>query len=196
MTDNSRQTLVGAIGGTFISLAVMDIDQFSLANFALLNSADFQSPMEAIARYIKSIPRVPDKVGLSIAGTVDGPTAKMSHLPWEYEWNDIRAATGAERIAFVNEFEALALATPSLSRFDLVEINNGAIKKTATRAVISAGTGLGAAALIWTGDRWQAVSGMSRLASFPDPQATSSTFGLSSPMRGSSTPARSSPAAG
>ena len=169
MTDNSRQALVGAIGGTYISLAVMDIDEYAVANFALLNSADFKSPMEAIERYMKSLPRVPDKVGLSIAGAVDESTAKMSHLPWSFDRNDVRAVTGATRICFVNEFEALALATPTLGNYELVTISKGAIKRTDTRAVISAGTGLGAAALLWTHDRWAALSGASRLASFPHP---------------------------
>ena len=169
MTDNSRQALVGAIGGTYISLAVMDIDEYSVANFALLNSANFKSPMEAIGRYIKSLPRVPDKVGLSIAGAVEGQSAKMSHLPWSFDWNDIRAVTGSAHISFVNEFDAVALSTPTLSSYDLIELNPGAIKRTAARAVISAGTGLGAAGLVWTGTAWQAISGASRFASLPSP---------------------------
>ena len=72
MTNNSRHALVGAIGGTYISLAIVDIDEYAVANFALLNSADFNNPMEAIERYMKSLPRVPDKVGLSVAGTSRG----------------------------------------------------------------------------------------------------------------------------
>jgi glucokinase len=169
MTEHSRQALVGAIGGTFISLAIMDIDEYSVANFALLNSADFVSPMEAISRYIKSLPRVPDKVGLSIAGPVDGERARMHNLPWAFDWNDIRAVTGSERICFINEFDALALATPTLGSYELIELNKGAIKRNATRAVVSAGTGLGAAALAWTGNRWLPISGASRLASFQQP---------------------------
>ena len=53
MTDHSRQALVGAIGGTYISLAVTDIDELTIANFALLNSADFDNPMQAVERYLK-----------------------------------------------------------------------------------------------------------------------------------------------
>ena len=68
MTDHSRQALVGAIGGTYISLAVTDIDELSIANFALLSSADFDTPMQAIERYLKSIPRCPDKIGLAVDG--------------------------------------------------------------------------------------------------------------------------------
>lgn len=168
--EHSRQALVGAIGGTYISLATMDIDELTIANFALLNSASFKSPMEAIERYTKSLPRIPGKVGLSIAGVVDGQHAKMSHLPWSFDWNDIRAVTGADHVAFVNEFEALALATPHLTDYDLVEINAGSQKRTATRAVVSAGTGLGGAALVWAGDKWTPMSGQSRLATFPAPQ--------------------------
>lgn len=169
MVEHARQALVGAIGGTFISLAVMDIDELTVANFALLNSADFKTPMEAIERYIKSIPRVPNKVGLSIAGTVDGERARMNHLPWTFDWNDIRAVTGADQLCFINEFEALALAAPRMSAYDLIELNRGELRRTATRAVVSAGTGIGTAALAWAGDRWLPISGESRFATFPDP---------------------------
>ena len=167
MVEHSRQALVGAIGGTFISLAVMDLDEYSVGDFALLNSANFKSPMEAIERYLKSLPKIPNKIGLSVAGHVDGQKAVMAHLPWSFDWNDIRAVTGCDHVAFVNEFEALALATPTLGSYDLVTINTGLPKRTATRAVISAGTGFGAAALVWTGDKWVAMSGASALASFP-----------------------------
>ena len=169
MVEHSRQALIGAIGGTFISLALVDIDELAVANFALLNSADFKSPMEAIERYLKSLPKVPDKVGLSIAGHVDGQKAVMAHQPWAFDWNDIRAVTGCDQVSFVNEFEALALATPTLGSYELVTLNTGLQKRSATRAVISAGTGLGTAALAWTGDRWVAISGASALASFPAP---------------------------
>lgn len=169
MVENSRQALVGAIGGTYISLATMDIDELTIANFALLNSANFASPMEAIERYLKSLPSVPNKVGLSIAGTVRGETAKMNHLPWSFDWNDIRAASGAQHICFVNEFEALALALPHMTDYELIEIGKGRAEPYGTKVVLSAGTGLGTAALIRADEKWHAISGESRFASFPAP---------------------------
>ena len=167
MVEHSRQALVGAIGGTYISLAIADIDELSLSNFALLNTASFKSPMEAIARYLKSVPRCPDKVGLAVAGKVTGESATMSHMHWSFDWNDIRAVTGAKHINFVNEFEALALVAPYLSSYDLVMLNQGEPSRYGTRLAVSAGTGVGAAALIWAGDKWVAASGESRYASFP-----------------------------
>lgn len=169
MVDHSRQAVVGAIGGTYISLAIMDIDELTVSNFALLNSHDFKDPMEALGRYLKSVPRVPNKIGLSIAGVVDGEKAKMNHLPWSFGWNDIRAVSGCDHVAFVNEFEALALAAPRMTDYDLIEINRGIAKRDGTRVVVSAGTGLGSAALVRAGDKWQAVSGESRYAAFPAP---------------------------
>jgi glucokinase len=167
MVENSRQALVGAIGGTYISLAIADIDELTLSNFALLNSASFKSPMEAIQRYLNSVPRCPDKVGLAIAGRLDGEMATMTNLPWTFDWNDIRAVTGASRVTFVNEFEALALATPHMSRYDFTEIGHGEPNLKGTRLAISAGTGLGAAALILNNDKWFTVSGESRHVTFP-----------------------------
>ena len=168
MVEHSRQALVGAIGGTYISLAIADIDELTLSNFALLNSASFKSPMEAIARYLKSVPRCPDKVSLAIAGRVDGEKAVMSHLPWSFSWNDIRAVTDdAKHVHFVNEFEALALAAPRMSAYDLLTLRSGKVAKYGTKLAISAGTGIGSAALVWSGDKWFATSGDSAQATFP-----------------------------
>jgi glucokinase len=167
MIDHSRLALVGAIGGTYISLAVSDIDELTVSDFALLNSADFASPMEAIERYLKTIPRTPNKVGLSIAGDVAGDSVKMSHLPWAFTRNDIRAATGADYVCFVNEFDALALSLPHLSRYELTTVADGAPVLHGTKLAIGAGTGFGAAALVWTGEAWLPVSGPSRHLNIP-----------------------------
>jgi glucokinase len=167
MTDNSRQALVGAIGGTYISLATMDIDELTVENFALLNSASFKSPMEAIERYLKSIPRCPRMVALSIAGKVEGDTATMTNLPWTFDWNDIRSVTDADKLCFVNEFDALALAMPHMTKYELIPLGNGVVAPGGYKAVIAAGTGLGTANLFLVEGHWHARSGASRLASLP-----------------------------
>ena len=147
MTDNSRHALVGAIGGTYISLATMDIDELTIANFALLNTNAFKSPMEAIERYLKSIPRCPRMVALSIAGTVERDTATLTHRPWTFDWNDIRSVTDADKVCFVNEFDALALAMPHMTKYELIALGDGVTAPGGHKAVISAGTGLGTASL-------------------------------------------------
>lgn len=168
MTDNSRQALVGAIGGTYISLATMDIDELTITNFALLNSSAFASPMEAIERYLKSIPRCPRMVALSIAGKVVQDTATMHHLPWaSFDWNDIRAVTDADKVCFVNEFDALALAMPHMTKYELIALGDGFVAPGGNKGVVAAGTGLGTAGLYLMDGRWRSVSGAGTLATLP-----------------------------
>ena len=174
MNNHSRSALVGAFGGTYVSLAVADIDELTITNFALLNSADFATPMQAIERYLKSLPSIPAKVALAVAGSVRGDHVAMDHLSWRFGRNDIRAATGADHVHFVNEFDALAYALPNLSRYELIDIVDGDPVLRGTRLAVAAGTGFGAAALVWHGDTRIAVSGPSRFSYFAPPPV----FGL------------------
>lgn len=171
MAEHSRQALVGAIGGTYISLAVADIDELTISNFALLNTADFEQPMQAVERYLASIPRCPNKVGLAVAATVLGDKAEFAHRDWVLTRNDVRAATGADHVSMINDFDALALSLPSLSKYDLHELNAGHAVPYATKAVIGAGTGLGVAGLVRAGDTWTVVGGEGGYMSFPAPTA-------------------------
>jgi glucokinase len=167
MTDNSRQALVGAIGGTYISLAIADIDELTVSNFALLNTADFEQPMQAVERYLASVPRCPNKVGLSVAGSVADDKVAFAHRDWTLSKNDVRAATGADHVAFINDFEALALSLPHLTDYDVLQINPGQSVPHGTKVVIGAGTGLGVAGLVHTGQDWMPISGEGGHAAFP-----------------------------
>ncbi len=159
MIEHSRQALVVAIGGAYITLAVADIDELSVTNFALLNSADFDDPMQAVERYLKSIPRCPNKVGLAITGTVSGDEAQLTFRSWTISKNDVRAATGATHVTLVNDLEALALSLPQLTNYDVTEIIAGEPALHASKLVIGAGTGLGVSGLVYATDGWLPVHG-------------------------------------
>ena len=159
MTDHSRQALVGAIGGTYISLAIADIDELTISNFALLNSADFERPMQAVERYLASVPRCPNKVGLALDATVADDQAVFAHHPWTLTRKDVFAATGADHVSFINDVEALALTLPHLTDYDLQQVHGGEPSRYGTKVAINAATGLGVAALVHTGSEWLAVGG-------------------------------------
>ena len=176
MINHSRVALVGAFGGTYVSLAVTDIDELTISHFALLNSADFESPMQAIERYLKSLPSVPPKVGLSVAGSVVGDNVVMDHLPWRLNRNDIARHRRRSRLLRQRVRRAGAGAAESL-RYELIEIADGDPVLRGTRLAVAVGTGFGAAALAWNGDTRIAVSGPSRHAHFAPPPV----FGLDLP---------------
>jgi glucokinase len=167
----SRQALVVAIGGTFISLAISDIDELTIDNFALLNSADFDDPLDAIRRYLRSVPKAPSLATVSVAGIVTGDSATMTHRPWTFTKADVLAATGAAHVTFVNDVEALALALPHMTSYELQPIGRGVALKDAARLVIASGTGLGSASLVWSGRDWLAVPAEAGHATFPAPRA-------------------------
>lgn len=167
MTDNPRQALVGHIGGTFISLAIADIDELTVAHFALLSSADFSTPMDAIERYLRSIPRCPDKVGLAVAGTVEGDVARMTYQPWTLERAAIGRLTGASRIVLVPDLEAVARALPHLSAYDVVTVHPGTGRARAPRSLVAVGTGLSVAALYPVTGGWQVAPALGGSMSLP-----------------------------
>ena len=148
MTTYSRRALVGDIGGTNIRLAITDIDELTISDFALLSSGDFEDPREAIEKYLKTIPDVPSMVGLAIAGPVSDGSATMTNRPWRFDRDEIRAVTKAEHVHFVNDFEALALSLPHLTDNELHQIGGGAPVRSAAMVVLGPGTGLGVAALV------------------------------------------------
>lgn len=167
MSDYSRQALVGAIGGTYISLAIADIDELTVSHFALLNSADFEQPMQAVERYLASVPRCPNKVGLALAAKIAGNEAAFIHRPWTLTKNDVRTVTGAADVAFINDVEALALMLPHLTNDDLHTVHSAETAPHGTKVVIGAGTSLGVAGLVHTGETWLPIVGEGGYAAFP-----------------------------
>ena len=166
MTEHFRQALVGVFGGTYITLAISDIDELTVSNFALLNTADFDEPMQAVERYLKSIPRCPDKVAFAFAGAVSGDAVEFEHRNWQVTRNDIRAATGATHVFMINDAEAAALMVPNLSRYDLVELREGRAEPYGNKALAICGSGMNITGLIHTAGEWVPVTGKGGLMSF------------------------------
>jgi glucokinase len=157
---------VADIGGTNFRLAISDIDRMTIENFALLSTGDFSRPQEAIERYLKTIPHRPDLVGIAVAGPIDGDVARMTNRPWTFTKAEIQAATGARYVAFVNDFEALALAVTTLTDYDLQVVRNGRPALDGNRIVLGPGTGLGLAGLVWQQERSIPVASEGGHASF------------------------------
>lgn len=159
MVEHSRQALVGAFGARYVSLAIADIDELSVSNFALLSTADFEQPMQAVERYLASVPRCPNKVSLALAGTVEGDAATFTYRNWKLSRNDVRAATRADHVCLINDVEASALVLPNLSAYDLHELHAGTLVPYGNKAVLMAGAAVGIAGLVRAATEWAPVVG-------------------------------------
>lgn len=148
MTANSRQALVGDVGGTHARFAITDIDELTIEHFVKFRCEMFESLQAAIKAYMESIPYRPSMAGFAIGGPVAGEQFHLTNRSWSFKREDLKVASGARHVHVVNDFEALALSLPYLTAHDLEKIGGGETTAGGVRAIVGPGTGLGVAALV------------------------------------------------
>lgn len=79
----------------------------------------------------------------------------------------IKATLGLETVIILNDFEVIGYGVDLLPPGSLVEINKGAPKEKAPRAIIGAGTGLGTSYLLWDDHNKHYFSTWSELGAVP-----------------------------
>lgn len=164
MNPGRRTALIGDIGGTHARFAISDVDEMSIAHFAVFEMSMFSSLQDAIRHYLESIPQRPAIAGFSLAAPVDGDEIAMTYVPWRFTRGEIAEACGAEHVHFVNDIEALALSLPWLNEHDLVKLGGGEPDDEAPKVVLACGSGFGIAGLVRHRDIWIPVSGPAGLA--------------------------------
>jgi len=151
MKAQSITVLAGDIGGTKANLAY-----FKFADQALepietdkFASGDYQSLQELIRVFVNKHPAKADLACVSVAGPVVHGTCKATNLPWIIECQALRTELKIPNMELINDLEANAHGIVALPEEDFVTINRGDKKAYGTAAVISAGTGLGEAGILW-----------------------------------------------
>jgi glucokinase len=86
---------------------------------------------------------------LAIAGPVDNGTARFTNLTWAVDERVIERETGIPRVRLANDFQAAAFGVTLLGPDQLLPLGGGPRQPTGPVVVAGAGTGLGAAFLIW-----------------------------------------------
>ena len=159
-SDSSGQWLVADIGGTRLRAALSDAGGPPHA-FAELACADYPGPAEALQHYLSSNAARPVAACLAVAGPVAGDEFRFTNNAWAFSIEELRCRLGLERLLLKNDFEALALALPTLAGTDLHPLGL-AIEPPSGRhtlAVVGPGTGLGVAALVPHAGCWIAQPG-------------------------------------
>jgi glucokinase len=91
-----------------------------------------------------------------VAGPVHDNRASLTNLGWEVDGGALGAVLGV-RVELVNDLVATALGMALLTPDDLLDLNPGAAEPDGNGVLLGAGTGLGMALLVWSGDRILAV---------------------------------------
>jgi glucokinase len=160
MTYNTSARLVADIGGTNARFALAVGEQNKITQQKSVRTQDHPSFVSAAREYLQSVGAENiQAAAIAVATPVSGDQIKMTNCPWQFSIEAARKELGLSQLKVLNDFEALALSLPLIAKAELEKIGGGEPLEHAPIALIGAGTGLGVASLVWTGDKWKALPG-------------------------------------
>jgi len=141
--------LLGDVGGTNARFAMQCRSGAAIEGLAQYRCADFESLQAVLRHYLTEPGRPQPQAGaIGIANPIDGDTVRMTNHAWQFSIEALRQALGLQRLLFVNDFAALALALPTLRPDELRPIGGGTAAPGAPLALLGPGTGLGVSGLM------------------------------------------------
>jgi len=146
------------------------------ARFALVGAArEFQRPRvlacedygsieDAIDAYLDAELRLTDlrrveAAALAVAGPVTGDRTTLTNHPWSFSNSQLRQHLAIGRLLVVNDFAAVAAATPHLKSDERKQVGGGEPVASAPIGVLGPGSGLGVGGLVMMAGQWVPVSG-------------------------------------
>ncbi len=149
----SSTALLADIGGTNIRLALAG----EPGAFAHYKVSDFDGPQAAIDTFLRAHGATPPRAAaLAVAGPVTGDEIALTNHPWRFSQSGLRAHLGVERFLAVNDLVAAIAAIPFLNQSAQKVLHPGETTPGVPRIMLAAGTGLGAALLVPTGEEMPA----------------------------------------
>lgn len=147
--------IAGDIGGTNSRLVMARAGEegYSVIHeqrYASANYADFTAVVE---QFIKecAIELPVDSVCIAVAGPVKSGVASITNLPWVVSESLLRKLFKTELVCLLNDFSVIAYGIPELKETDTLLLQQGDPQAVENKdfVVMGAGTGLGAAHVIW-----------------------------------------------
>jgi len=154
----STKKVIADIGGTNARFALLN-ENGSIQDQIVLRGADYPDFISAYREYLNKIgnPKVTD-AAIAIANPIDGDVIKMTNHDWNFSIKEAQESLLLETLTFKNDFEALAMSIPFLEENDIYQVGGVPTSNKQPIAVLGPGTGLGVSGLVFSGDKWIALS--------------------------------------
>ena len=144
--------LAGDVGGTKVHLAL-----YNFVGGRLSPVRDHKFPaheFDSLDAVVKTFQAQGDSNQIAAAcfgcpGPVRDGRLKLTNLPWTLDARDLSRNLGIEHIFLINDLEANGYGIPELAPESLFTLLEGDAKQVGHRGLVSAGTGLGEALMIW-----------------------------------------------
>ena len=141
--------LLADIGGTNTRVALADGTMVRPASIARFSNAEYKARGQDIAHilrdYLATTGASPDGVCVAAAGPVQDGTATMTNLDWVMDGAKLSSATGARRVAILNDLQAQGHALGHIAPANLRPVIPGPAHPGAPMLVVGLGTGVNAA---------------------------------------------------
>ena len=141
--------LLADIGGTNTRVALAEGTTVRLDSIRRFPNADYKARGQDIAHvlrdYLSQTGASVSGVCVAAAGPVQDGVATMTNLDWVMDAAKLSAATGAARVAILNDLQAQGQALGHIPAANLRRVIDGPVKPAASMLVVGLGTGVNAA---------------------------------------------------
>jgi glucokinase len=153
MTVKKKDVLVlaGDIGGTKTSVGLFVMGKKRPEPVVIEDFASREAPHleNIVARFLRSHPASIASACFGIAGPVINGRCKTTNLPWVVSEIQMKRRFHWRHVRLLNDLAAAARAVPLLRRSEQVSLNKGSTPNKGNLALMSPGTGLGQAMLVY-----------------------------------------------
>lgn len=158
--------LAGDVGGTKVHLALYDFAGGRLHPLRDQKFAahQFSSLDEVVNRFLSGDADTPATNRSEILaacfgcpGPVRDGRLKLTNLPWTLDVRDLSRSLQIKHVFLINDLEANGYGIPELAADKIFTLHEGDKDAVGHRGLVSAGTGLGQALLIWDGKKHNPV---------------------------------------
>src|SRR5881628_1379766 len=115
---SAASILLADLGGTTSRFALAGRRGRPERVVAMAND-DVPGPAAAIARFLAETGARPLCGVLAVAGPIDGDAIALTNRAWRFRLSALKRELGLERLAAINDFEAVAWALPALGPDDV-----------------------------------------------------------------------------
>jgi glucokinase len=147
--------IAGDIGGTKTLLRCLEDGE--IVREERFESGSYKTFDNLLAEFFKRCQRPIDAACFAVAGPVLENRGEVTNLGWSIDAVPLAKAFDIREIALINDFYAVALGVPLLGAADVLPLHPGKRRHREPIAILGAGTGLGEAVVIWSGDQWNVV---------------------------------------
>jgi glucokinase len=147
--------LAGDVGGTKVNLALYE---FAAGKLKLLHEQKYPaqkySGLEEVVREFMSTYAVGKTIAAAsfgVPGPVRAGKLRLTNLPWDLDSHQLSLDLNIMHVFLINDLEANGYGIPELSADQIYTLSAGDRAAAGNCALVSAGTGLGEAILVWNG---------------------------------------------